>query len=65
MRSPLTATIDVARLDAGGAAGDPDCGLGDERALGLLEAEAVGDFRSTGWICTPIQPRVTVPFSFS
>ena len=56
---------DVAGLDA--RLGRRTVGLRfrHQRAFGLLHAEAVGDVGVTGWIWTPIQPRLTAPLSLS
>jgi hypothetical protein len=56
---------DVAGFDAGLGRRTIGLRFGNQRAFGLLQAEAVGDVGVTGWIWTPIQPRLTEPLSLS
>ena len=59
---PLSGDDDVALLEAAPCGRAVRHDFGDDRALGVLEAQARGDLRRRWlWICTPSQPRVTLP----
>ena len=62
---PLTAVMTSPAMMPALAAGPFSCGSETSAPCGALRPRLSAISAVTGWICTPIQPRVTLPLSLS